>query len=83
MLQSEDGDEYEYTDELDAAIVRMGAYIRNNRQTCDECHGDGMCSGCSGNGRMLLQTGYLAACLDCPGNGACQECNGRGWTLDA
>ena len=49
-------------------------------ETCEECHGDGMCTGCQGHGRMLLQASYLTACLDCPGTGACQACHGRGWT---
>ncbi len=81
MLPSDDADAA-YTDKAIAALLPLAAALLQRRQPCAECHGDGMCNGCGGHGRMLLQAGYMAACLDCPGDGACPECHGRGWTLD-
>ncbi len=48
-------------------------------QPCRACQGNGMCSGCGGNGRVLVDQGRrLAACDGCVGDGACRTCGGRG-----
>ena len=46
---------------------------------CDECHGDGFCNGCAGDGRLLVRAlGASATCYDCGGSGNCPECDGTG-----
>ena len=46
---------------------------------CDECHGDGFCNGCAGDGRVLVRAlGASATCDDCAGSGNCAECDGTG-----
>jgi hypothetical protein len=50
---------------------------------CAECHGDGFCNGCAGDGRILVRAlGASATCYDCGGSGTCPECNGTGRTAE-
>jgi hypothetical protein len=54
---------------------------------CPVCVGSGDCSGCKGNGLVLIQSsdprevpalGQLVACLKCIGDGYCVICAGEG-----
>ena len=48
-------------------------------QPCRACQATGMCAGCRGNGRVLVDQGRrLAACDRCVGDGACPACRGTG-----
>ena len=50
---------------------------------CKECTGDGFCTGCQGDGHVLVRAlGSSATCLDCGGSGKCPECDGTGRMAD-
>ena len=45
---------------------------------CEECHGDGFCNGCRGNGRVLARY-TVNVCLTCHGFGSVREGARRRW----
>ena len=51
---------------------------------CAACHGDGFCTWCAGEGRVLMPArGPAAICPDCGGSGNCPGCDGTGRSVDS
>ncbi len=62
-----------------SAALALARALSADPAACDECHGDGFCVRCAGDGRVLVRP--LAAsptCPDCHGSGYCMVCGGKG-----
>lgn len=59
-----------------------GGSRANTRPTCNDCHGNGRCTHCKGEGYYQLSYGgTVHTCTRCSGTGKCQTCYGRGYII--
>lgn len=79
-------EEYESTDaEPEPSIARFNCICDGGH--CGVCHGQGLCLGCYGSGKIYSFGDYVdcsscggtGRCPSCEGSGICQYCEGKGF----
>jgi len=70
------GDRCQCTVTAARALARA---LQAGPDACEECHGNGYCICCGGDGRVLVRPlGMSPTCPECLGSGHCAACHGTG-----